>query len=87
MPRATKGDAEIIREGKERFTRCEAWERQWRERALFDTKFANGDHANMWQWDANVRTERGSRPSLTYNQVRQHNLQVINDARQNKAQI
>jgi hypothetical protein len=87
MPRATKGDAEIIREGKERFTRCEAWERQWRERALFDTKFANGDHANMWQWDTNVRTERGSRPSLTYNQVRQHNLQVINDARQNKAQI
>jgi hypothetical protein len=87
MPRATKADAEIIREGKERFTRCEGWERQWRERALFDTKFANGDHANMWQWDANVRTERGSRPSLTYNQVRQHNLQVINDARQNKAQI
>ena len=32
-------------------------------------------------------SERGSRPSLTYNQVRQHNLQVINDARQNKAQI
>ena len=87
MARATKGDAEIIREGKERFTRCEAWERQWRERALFDTKFANGDHANMWQWDANVRTDRGSRPSLTYNQVRIHNLLVINDARQNKAQI
>ena len=87
MPRATKGDAEIIREGKERFTRCEAWERQWRERALFDIKFANGDSQNMWQWDTNVRTERGSRPSLTYNQVRQHNLQVINDARQNKAQI
>jgi hypothetical protein len=80
-------DAETIREAKTRFDRCEAWERQWRERALFDIKFANGDSQNMWQWDTNVRTERGSRPSLTYNQVRQHNLQVVNDARQNKAQI
>jgi hypothetical protein len=35
---------------------------------LFDTKFANGDSANMWQWDTNVRNERGNRPSLTYNQ-------------------
>ena len=86
-PRPTRGDAAILREAKARFERCVAWESAWRERALFDTRFANGDSANMWQWDTNVRSERGSRPSLTYNQVRQHNLQVINDARQNKAQI
>ena len=85
--RPQSGDAEILREGKERFTRCETWESAWRDRALFDTKFANGDPLNAWQWDTNVRTERGARPCLTYNQVRQHNLQVINDARQNKAQI
>jgi hypothetical protein len=85
--RPQSGDAEILREGKERFERCEAWESAWRDRALFDTKFANGDPLNAWQWDTNVRTERGARPCLTYNQVRQHNLQVINDARQNKAQI
>ena len=87
MPRPKAGDAAILREAKERFERCVGWESQARERALFDTKFANGDSANMWQWDTNVRNERGARPSLTYNQVRQHNLQVINDARQNKAQI
>ena len=85
--RPQSGDAAILREAKARFERCVGWESAWRERALFDTRFANGDSANMWQWDTNVRSERGSRPSLTYNQVRQHNLQVINDARQNKAQI
>ena len=87
MPRPQRGDAEILREAKERFERCRAWETAWRDRALFDTKFANGDPLNCWQWDTTVRSERGSRPCLTYNQVRQHNLQVINDARQNKAQI
>jgi hypothetical protein len=80
-------DDKVLKEAKERFERCVGWETPWRDRALFDTKFANGDSANMWQWDTNVRSERGSRPSLTYNQVRQHNLQVQNDARQNKAQI
>jgi hypothetical protein len=87
MARNKLGDAEILKEAKQRFERCVAWESDWRERALLDMKFANGDSRNGWQWDDNVRTERGSRPSLTYNQVRQHNLQVINDARQNKAQI
>jgi Phage P22-like portal protein len=87
MPRPKAGDAEILREAKERFERCVGWESQWRDWARFDTKFANGDGLNLWQWDTNVRTERGNRPCLTYNQVRQHNLQVINDARQNKAQI
>ena len=87
MPRAKAGDAEILREAKARFERCVTWETAWRDRALFDTKFANGDPSNMWQWDTNVRTDRGSRPTLTYNQVRIHNLLVVNDARQNKAQI
>ena len=85
--RPTAGDAEIIREAKTRFERCQAWESAWRERAKFDIKFANGDALNHGQWDSAVRNDRGGRPCLTYNQVRQHNLQVINDARQNKAQI
>ena len=85
--RPTAGDAEILREAKERFARCVAWESAWRDRALFDTRFANGDPLNAWQWDTNVRSDRGARPCLTYNQVRQHNLQVQNDNRQHKAQI
>ena len=89
MPRPKAGDAAILREAKERFERCVGWESQARERALFDTRFANGDALNGYQWHANNGTpiDRGDRPSLTYNQCRQHNLQVINDARQNKAQI
>src|SRR5436190_6560138 len=85
--RAKAGDAEIIKEGKVRFERCQAWESAWRDRARFDIRFANGDALNHGQWDSEVRNDRCGRPCLTYNQTRQHNLQVINDARQNKAQI
>jgi hypothetical protein len=87
MPRPKAEDTKIIAEAKARFDRCQAWESAWRDRAKFDIKFANGDALNHGQWDSNVRQERGARPCLTYNQTRQHNLQVINDARQNKAQI
>ena len=87
MPRPERGDAAILREAQERFERCVAWESQWRDHARFDQKFANGDSLNMWQWDTNVRSDRGDRPCLTQNHVRQHNLQIVNDARQNKAQI
>jgi hypothetical protein len=87
MARPKSGDAEILREAKERFERCQAWESEWRDRACFDQRFANGDSQNMWQWDTDVRNDRTGRPCLTQNHVRQHNLQIINDARQNKAQI
>src|SRR5580765_898385 len=90
MPRRGKDDdEEILKEAKARFERCVGWESAWRQRALFDTRFANGDSLNGFQWysNAGTMTDRGDRPTLSYNQVRQHNLQVINDARQNKAQI
>ena len=87
MPRAKAGDAEILKEAKPRFERCQAWESAWRDRAKFDIRFANGDSLNHGQWDSAVRNDRGGRPCLTYNQVRAHNLMIINDARQNKAQI
>ena len=38
-----QSDKDIVREAKERFERCQAWESQWRDRAKFDQKFANGD--------------------------------------------
>src|SRR5580765_7666174 len=87
MPRPKAEDTKIIAEAKARFDRCQAWESAWRDRAKFDIKFANGDALNHGQWDSNVRNDRGSRPCLTYNQVRVKNLHIINDARQNKAQI
>lgn len=84
MPR---GDAEILREAKRLFERCVSWEATARSNAEHDTKFANGDALNGYQWEASVRQDRVGRPCLTTNKVRQHNLQIINDARQNKAQI
>lgn len=80
-------DKEIIVQAKSRFERCIAWESQARINALADTKFANGDVFNMYQWDQGVRTQRAGRPCLTNNKVRQHNLHVVNDARQHKAAI
>jgi len=85
--RPQAGDAEIIREAKARFERCVAWESTARANALADAKFANGDSVNKWQWDTDVQKKRGARPMLTMNKTRQHILQIVNDARQHKAQI
>ena len=84
---ADETDAEIIAEAKSRFARCQAWESTARENALADTKFANGDSYNNWQWPQTILSGRGDRPCLTQNKVRQHNLHIVNDARQHKAAI
>ena len=86
-PGAKQTDEQIIAEAKARFTRCQDWESQARDHALADTKFAQGDAYNNWQWPDEVRQGRGDRPCLTNNKVRQHNLHIVNDARQHKAQI
>lgn len=80
------GDAKIVAEAKKRFEYCQAWEADYREKEGHDLKFANGDPDNNWQWEEQLRTYRQDRnkPCLTINKVRQHNLQVINDAKQNK---
>lgn len=87
MPRPQRGDAEIIREASERFQQCVTWESVARERALRDMRFAEGDSENHYQWDDEIRRTRQNRPCLTHNKVRQHNLMIVNDARQNKAQV
>lgn len=80
------GDDRIVAEAKERFNRCEAWEAKAQKNFIEDLKFANADPDNNWQWDEQLRTYRQDRkkPCLTINKVRQHNLQIINDAKQNK---
>lgn len=80
-------DREIIKEARARFERCVAWESKARANGLEDTKFANGDAYNMAQWSQVVQAVRAGRPMLTQNKTRQHNLQIVNDARQHKAAI
>lgn len=84
---ASKSDETIIAECKRRFKRAEEWESRARLRFRADIRFAEGDSDNGWQWDDETAETRGDRPTLTFNKARQHCLQIINDARQNKAAI
>lgn len=85
-------DEGIVKEAQKRFNRCSSWEAASRVLIIQDTKFANADSDNMYQWDDNVRDGRGygtidAKPCLTINKTRQHCLQIINDAKQNKPSI
>jgi hypothetical protein len=79
----------IVKEAKDRFARCVDAESEFRKLFVEDMKFANGDPDNNWQWPDQIRQSRDGdrRPCLTINKVRQHNLQIINDAKQNKPSI
>lgn len=79
----------ILDQAKKQFARCQAWEGNARINYDNDTKFANADAYNMYQWPDAVANDRRSsdRPCLTTNIVRQHNLVIINDAMQNKPGI
>ena len=76
-----------------RFKRAQEWESQTRALEKEDKLFANADpdHAE-WQWPSdvwNARNQKGSmpRPCLVINKVRQHNLLIINDSRENKPSV
>jgi hypothetical protein len=80
-------DDDILYEARERFRRVMDWEGQFRAQFNDDLKFVNGDSDNHWQWPATMYSDRGDKPSLTVNKTRQHCLQIVNDAKQNKPQI
>jgi hypothetical protein len=85
-------DDKIVQEAKDRFKRCQDWEATARKRYEADIKFCEGDSDNLYQWDravynARINDPSGPKPALTVNKTRQHCLQIVNDARQNKAQI
>jgi hypothetical protein len=84
----TSGDP-IVDEAKKRFMRCSEWEAPSRNRFIDDLKFSYGDADNGYQWPNAIRRTRDidSKPCLTMNIIRQHNLQIINDAKRNKSEI
>lgn len=89
---ALSGDEKIVAEAKKRFKRCEGWESVARQRFREDIRFVNGDSDNLYQWPRSTLEARGfgtgdERPCMTVNKTRQHCLQIINDARQNKTSI
>lgn len=80
---------DVITRAQHRFKRAQTWESVARQRWMRDYKFANGDEENNYQWDDDIYQQRDNeqRPTLTINKVRQHNLLITNDAKQNKQGI
>ena len=85
----TDKDKEDVKQAQKDFQRTLNYEEIARTHWLNDTKFAEGDAYNGYQWPNVVRSRRDvdARPTLTINRTRQHNLQIINDAKQNKPGI
>jgi hypothetical protein len=79
----------IYAEAKRRFEYCLEVESSAVKHFLDDYRFAEGDSDNGYQWPNDLRKARelSKQPSLTINETRQHNLQIINDAKQNKPGI
>lgn len=82
------GDPRILA-GRDRLRRILEFESVARQRFISDVKFRHGDSENKFQWPNEIyRTRDASRkPCLTINNVRQHNLQIVNDLKQNKSAI
>ncbi len=89
LPLETEEEKATIKKLKKRYNQCVTWEAEARTRFDFDYKFANGDSHNKYQWDSDLVSNREleDRPCLTVNKTQQHNLMVINDAKQNKPGI
>lgn len=86
---AVLGKDPLISEAMSRFRMAADWEAIARVRFIEDVKFANGDSDNGFQWPNTIRSARNgdAKPCLTMNVIRQHNLQISNDAKKNKSSI
>jgi hypothetical protein len=83
-PEQTEAQKRIVKQAKTDLTYGSDWESVARSRFDYDYKFANGDSHNKYQWDEDILADRDGRPCLTVNKAQQHNLMIINDAKQNK---
>jgi hypothetical protein len=79
----------LFREVMKNYTYAQGYEAEARNRFDYDYRFANGDTHNKYQWDDELVASREDqdKPCLTINKTRQHNLMIINDAKQNKPGI
>ena len=86
---SSDADDEVLEDARAKFKRCQDWESEARIRMADDLKFAEGDSINGYQWESELAADRQlqRKPCLTINMVREKNLQIINDARQNKPGI
>lgn len=80
----------IVRRAHKRWRQCWDWYSTAYANWEKDYKFANGDEYNNYQYPDGMTAEGGERAdrvNLTVNETRQHNLHIINEAKQNKAEV
>ncbi len=84
-------EVELLKTVKKNYKSAFDWEANARIWYDYDTKFANGDAHNNYQWPDDILQSRTGgptvRPCLTINKTQQHNLAIINDSKQNKPGI
>lgn len=82
-------DDKLISLAKERFSRCQDFESDFRTLFTDDLKFVSADSDNGYQWPESMRNQRtdNSRPCLTINKTRVHALMVINEAKENRPSV
>jgi hypothetical protein len=78
-------DKDIVAEAKEAFKECEEAERDNRDEALDDIRFAR--LGEQWPSEVMEQRKRERRPCLTINKLPAFLRQVINETRQNKPSI
>lgn len=77
-------EEKLLAEALTRFQKAEDFERENRELATEDFRFAAGE---QWPDEVKFQRERGNRPCLTFNRLPQFIRQVTGDARQNKPSV
>ena len=76
-----KKDQDLLTRVKERFQAMYEADEDNRREALEDMKFAN---VPGYQWDENMKKERGKRPCYEFNKIRVTGKRIINDQRTNR---
>lgn len=73
----------MVKEAQERFERTARYYHNARKNWIEDLKFDCADSINQYQWPNAIRRSRDvdERPCLTINKTRQHNLNIINEAK------
>lgn len=83
---AEKDKDDIVTEARKRFDLANDANKESRQNAIEDTRFAMGDSDNGWQWPDQIRRGRiiDQKVCLTVNLTAQHCNQIINNIRQNR---
>lgn len=89
LTKSEKEDKLILQEAYDNFDDARTWENPFQVLYVVDTKFANADSDNGWQWPDDLKADRTAnrRPTLTINKVRTKVDLITNEGMQNEVSI